>query len=59
MLSFLCIETNEGLNPLFTMQMMLLCKQGTLHQQVEEVSSSVVWFVIETAAIKTHFLRTL
>lgn len=43
----------------FTRQMMLLCKQGTLHEQVEEVSSSVVRFVIETAAIKTHSLHTL
>ena len=59
MLSFVCIETSEGLDPLFHRQMMLLCEQGTLHQQVEEISSSVVWFVIEINAIETHSLRTL
>ena len=59
MLSFVCIETSEGFDPLFHRLMMLLCEQGTLHQQVEEISSSVVWFVIEITAIDSHFLRTL
>lgn len=34
---------------------MLLCKQGTLHPQVEEVSSSVVWFVIGISCNQDSF----
>lgn len=57
-LSFVCIKTSEGLHPVFHRQMMLLCEQGTLHQQVEEVSSSVLWFIIEITAMETTSLRT-
>ena len=61
-LSFFCIETIEGLIPPFHLvndAPVLRASKERYINQMEVLSSSVEWFVIETAAIESRSLRTL